>query len=126
MTTTSINSTIDLIKQKTIKPQYDRICKWPNKQAEKILPLPLTFSINLQWRHQGEMGAFAPRRRLSPSPLVPQSEEKKWPKSAIFNKFLDFCPSESHFAPSMPHKKIMVLPLLIFYVSIIVTSYRTV
>ena len=65
-----------------------------------------------QWQHQGvHGGAFSPCLRLCP-PLVPQSEEKKWPKSAIFSKVSDFFPLRIAFCPSMPpHKKILVLPL---------------
>ena len=54
---------------------------------------------------------------LPPPPLeglppCPPSQKKKWPKSAIFGKFLDFCPSELHFAPSMPPTNFLVPPLL--------------
>ena len=37
-------------------------------------------------------------RRLCPPP------RKKWPKSAIFGKILDFCPLRNAFCPSMPTK----------------------
>ena len=47
-------------------------------------------------------GALPPVRGSSPT--HPQSKEKR-PKSAIFGDFFYFCPSESHFAPSMPATK---------------------
>ena len=63
-----------------------------------------------QWWHQGEMGAFAlpVGGSAPPPPLAPPSEGKKWPKSAIFSKFVDFCPLRITFCP--PQKKILVPP----------------
>ena len=55
-----------------------------------------------QLRHQGgggAMGSFPPVGGLAPPP-----PEKKMAKISL-GKFLDFAPSESHFAPSMPNKK---------------------
>ena len=53
---------------------------------------------------KGGHRAFSPSRRLfTHSPLT---QKEKIPKSAIFGEFVDFWPSESHFALSMPrHKK---------------------
>ena len=53
---------------------------------------------------KGGMGAFPPpSQRLCP-PLSPV-RKKKWPKSAIFGKFLDFCPLRITFCPLMPPQK---------------------
>ena len=47
----------------------------------------------------GGMGAFAPPSwRLYP-PLAPQSEGKKWPKSAIFGNFFGFLLLLKHILP---------------------------
>ena len=48
---------------------------------------------------RGAWGHFPPVRR------------NKWSKSAIFCKFLDFAPSETHFSPLMPPQKNLVPPL---------------
>ena len=60
------------------------------------------------------VGVLCPQSEALP-PTHPQSKEKR-PKSASFGEFFDFCPSESHFAPSMPatkkkKKKNLVPPL---------------
>ena len=57
-------------------------------------------------------GAFAPLGGSVPS--LPSPRRKKWPKSAIFGKFLDFCPLRIAFCPlDVPHKKFLVPPLQI-------------
>ena len=55
-------------------------------------------NLDLNSGSKGEGGAW----EHFPPPLKAPSQKKKWPKSAIFGKFLDFSPLESHFAPSMP------------------------
>ena len=46
-------------------------------------------------------------------PHLPPSQKKKWPKSAIFGKLVDFCPLRNAFCPlDAPTKKIMVPPLV--------------
>ena len=66
-----------------------------------------------QWRHQG--GGVEPwehlptSRRLCPSPPLSPSQKKKLPKSAIFGKFLDFCPLRI----ACPKKKVLVPPLVV-------------
>ena len=53
---------------------------------------------------RGDMGPFPPVGGSLPTP--PSLRRKKIPKSATFGEFVDFWPSESHFALSMPrHKK---------------------
>ena len=47
-----------------------------------------------------------------PPPLVPPTEGKNWLKSAIFGNFLNFAPSDIHFAPSMPPTKNFPVPPL--------------
>ena len=44
------------------------------------------------------MGVFAPPPSEALPPLSP-SQKKKWPKSAIFDKILDFCPLRIAFCP---------------------------
>ena len=52
----------------------------------------------------GAAGGSAP-------PLAPLSEGKKWPKPAIFDKFLDFCPLRIAICPfDAPHTKISGVP----------------
>ena len=42
----------------------------------------------------------------------PPSQKKKWPKSAIFGNFLDFCPLRNVFCPlDAPTKNFLVPPL---------------
>ena len=54
---------------------------------------------------KGGHGAFPPVGGSLPTP-PPSLRRKKIPKSVIFGEFVDFWPSESHFALSMPrHKK---------------------
>ena len=43
-------------------------------------------------------GAFAPQSEALP-PTCPPSQKKKWPKSAILDKCLDFCPLVNAFCP---------------------------
>ena len=62
---------------------------------------------------KGGMGENTPQ-----SEALPPSQKKKRPKSAIFGKFLDFCPLRIAFCPlDAPHKKkkkkILVPPLVI-------------
>ena len=56
-----------------------------------------------QWRHQeGAWGSKCPPVGGSAPPV----RRKKWPKSAIFGKFLDFCPLRIAFCPlDAPPKK---------------------
>ena len=55
--------------------------------------------------------SLPPSRRLYP--FAHPVTRKKLSKTIIFSNFLDFSPSETHFAPSMPpHKKFLVPPLL--------------
>ena len=55
---------------------------------------------------RGAWGTFAlPQLEVLPPPHFPPRQKKKLSKSAIFGKLLDFFPSESYFAPSMPPTK---------------------
>ena len=66
----------------------------------------------------GALGENPPSRRLC-SPLAPPVRRKKWPKSVIFGKFLDFCPLRIAFCPlDAPHKKFLVPPLSVLYGSL--------
>ena len=67
-------------------------------------------AINTQWRHQGgAWGHLHPQ--LEALPTYP-SQKKKWPKSAIFWKVLNFCPLRIAFCP-LDAPKNLVPPLLI-------------
>ena len=68
----------------------------------KILQL-----YGIQWRHQGGGGHGGKMPPVGGSaPHLPPSQKKKLPKSAIFGKFLDFCPLRIAFCPlDAPHKK---------------------
>ena len=62
----------------------------------------------------GGMGHFPPPSLRPCPPLSPQSEAKKWSKSAIFGKFLNFCPLRNAFFPlDAPHKTFLVPPLVL-------------
>ena len=51
-------------------------------------------------------GAFSPHSEVLP-PLAPPVRRKKWPKSAIFGNFFDFCPLRNVFCPlDAPPQKI--------------------
>ena len=64
------------------------------------LPFPVAASMG------GQMHLPPPPPPVGGSaPHLPPVRRKKWSKSAIFGKFLDFCPTETHFAPSMPLPK---------------------
>ena len=64
----------------------------------------------------GIRGICPPSRQMLCLPRAPPPprQKKKWPKSAIFGKFLDFCPLRITFSPlNALHKKnkILVPPL---------------
>ena len=59
-----------------------------------------------QWSIKGEHGVIFLQSKALP-PLSPQSEGKMAKISHFRQTFLDFSPSESHFAPSMPSQKIL-------------------
>ena len=98
------------IKCKVLK----NLCKDTISKA-KLLHLFVCFSIMNIWAvaaSRGGMGEFPPSWRLSPPPLAPQSEDKNGQNQPFSANFWVFAPSESHFAPSMPPtKKILVPPL---------------
>ena len=53
-----------------------------------------------------------PSRRICPLPLAPSQKEQNSQNQQYVAKFWSFVPSETHFAPSMPPtKKILVSPL---------------
>ena len=71
------------------------------KKCQEALCPPSPYPVAAS---MGAWGANAPQSEALPPTCPPQ--KKKWPKSAIFGKFLDFCPLRIAFCPlDAPHKK---------------------
>ena len=92
---------------------YDRTALYEVKRRQNSPFCQINCSLRFQqWRHQGgAWRANAPQLEALP-PTCPPVRRKKWQKSAIFGKILDFCPLRIAFFPlDAPHKKIRVPPL---------------
>ena len=89
------------------------------ESLEKML-IPLVHQVYDRFKHsihsgstKGGIGGIFPQLEALP-PLDPTVRRKKWQKSAIFGKFLDFCPLREAFCPlDAPTKTFLVSPLTI-------------
>ena len=89
-------------KWNNLKPILYVIILPDSKDALQKSSYNLIDSGGIKGRHGG---IYPPPPRQKLCPHLPPVRRKKWPKSAIFGKFLDFCPLRIAFPPRCPPPK---------------------